>query len=88
MASLFCEISSFKRITVSRLLEAADIEITVLLPFHGSQGLVYVDSNQQRTNATPAESGHSITKAIATAGACTNKDFICSKHMFFFPLLP
>ena len=85
MTSWFCEISSFKQITVSRLLEAADIEITVLLPFHGSQGLVHVDSNQQRTDATPAESDHSITKAIATAGACTNKDFICSKHIVFFP---
>ena len=62
MASLFCEISSFKRITVSRLLDAADIEIKVMLPFHGSQGLVYVDSKQQQTDATPAESDHSIYK--------------------------
>ena len=48
-------------------------------------GLVHVDSNQQRTNATPAESDHSITKAIATAGAYARTKILYVPNIYFFP---
>jgi len=67
------------------LLDAADIEIRVMLPFHGSQGLVYVDSKQQQTDATPAESDHSIYKGNCDCRGMHKQRFYMYQTYIFFP---